>query len=217
MAAFFAMGIEKMQIVSNREWIGNAEVKFWSFASDEKIQLPVEDTFASQSLDEQRAAVRSAADTVLGMWEGIEIDNVEDGHTIRWGDTGVILFQRDYIPMMLNWTMFAMESDDDIRQMGSAVQNFLTDERVNSIAGSIRAIAGTSASPASAAALTLGKQVMQAVTTNMMGNEDDQLAVIQQSFIRPRDYPAGTRQGVGVQSMKGNAWYDYFIYGMSES
>ncbi len=216
MAGFFALGIEKMQIVSNREWIGNAEVKFWSFASDEKIQLPVADDFADKPLEEQRETVKSAADAVVGMWEGIEVDGIEDGHTIRWGDTGVILFQRDYIPMMMNWTMFALEKDRDIREMGSVVREHLTDDKVDSIVGSIMTIAGSSASPASAAALTLGKHVMQAVTGSMMSNQDDQLAVIQQSFIRPRHYPTGTRQGVGVQSMKGNAWYDYFIYGMSE-
>jgi hypothetical protein len=38
--AFFALGLEKVSLFSNREIIGSAEVRFHSFVADEQLSLP---------------------------------------------------------------------------------------------------------------------------------------------------------------------------------
>lgn len=212
--SFFALGIERLKIISNREWFGSAEVKFWSFASDEGWEFPKFESFQSLSETDRNLLVQKALKSVAQGWTSHEYQYVSDEQVITYGDTGVILYERENIPNRLHWTMFGLESDEQVRNLGAALDDFFTEDRVNSIAKAVLAVTATAASPVTAAALVLAKHSMQGVTTLLKGRGDDQIALIRQSFIRPLHFPTGTRHGVGVSSLLGNMWYDYFIYGI---
>jgi len=216
--AFFALGLEKVTIFSNREWwFGEAEVRFHSFATDRQLSLPdAQGLVSAQSLQEKRVLARKLAQDVLGRWETINVENIPDEHTFEFGDTGRILYQSDSIPNRVDWFMLAVDDDRGLRDVGAGLDEFLTDDRTDKIANAIVALASASGNPAAAAGIVLGKQLLKGIAFVLKRNADDQLGVIEQSFIRPLHYPKGTRQGVGVQDLTANMWYDYFIYGTNE-
>lgn len=214
---FFALGIQKATIYSNREWFNTAEVRFHSFASNDQLSLPGAQAIMSATTPaDRKKIVHGLAVDVLGLWETINIENIPDRHTFEFGDTGRILYRSQEIPPSLDWFMLVIEDDSDIRSLGNKLDQFLTDTRVDSAADAIVTLAGATGNPAAAAGVVLGKLLLRGITFLLKGNEDDQLGVIEQSFIRELHYPKGTRHGVGVQDLSGNMWYDYFIYGTKE-
>jgi len=215
--SFFALGLEKITIYNNREWFNSAEVRFHSFVSDGHLSLPqAQSLMDTNSDDERREIVKSLATSVLGLWETINIENIPDRHTFTFGDTGRIVFRSAEIPVSIDWFLLAIESDKDIRELGARMDEYLTNERIDKVANAIATVASATITPAAAAGIVLGKELLSAITFLLKGNKDDQLGVIEQSFIRPLHYPNGTRQGIGVQDLSANMWYDYFIYGTDE-
>ncbi len=214
---FFALGLEKVTIYSNREWFNSAEVRFHSFVADQQISLPeAQGLLDSDSAAKRRKAVRALAARVLGHWQTIEVTNIPDRHTFTFGDTGRILFRSTEIPTSLDWFMLAIDDDSDIRKLGGRLGEYLTNEKADNLSKAIIALAGVTAGPATAAGIVIGKDLISGITYLLKGNKDDQLGVVEQSFIRPLHYPTGTRHGVGIQDLSGNMWYDYFIYGTDE-
>ena len=215
--AFFALGLEKVSLFSNRKIIGSAEVRFHSFVADEQLSLPGAEAIQTErDSAARREIVRELVPAVIGKWETIPIQNIPDRHTFTFGDSGRILYRSSIIPTSLDWMMLVIEDDRDIQDLGSDIEEFFTDDRLDSAAGAIMTLAGVASSPAAAAGIVLGKMVVKGITFVTQNNEDDQLGVIEQSFIRPLHYPAGTRHGVSVGDLSGNMWYDYFISGTNE-
>lgn len=212
---FFALGLEQVLIYSDRDWFGYGEVRFHSFVSDQHLSLPgAQALMDATSLTERRAIVKGLTTDVLSLWETIDIENISDHHRFKFGDTGKVLYQSDTIPMRLDWFMVAIDDDGDLRKVGKNLEAFMTDERVDTISSAIVSMANASGNPAAAAGIVLGKQLLKGISFVLKNNSDDQVGVVEQSFVRPLHYPAGTRHGVGVPDLSGNMWYDYFIYGM---
>jgi hypothetical protein len=215
MATFFALGLEKAMIYSTHRWFHTATVKFWSFVADQQFSLPQADDLRRATTDDaRRSIVRDQISAALSRWESVEISHIPDRHTFQFGDTGRILYQAASIPMTLDWVMFVIDDKRDVRKLGTDLGAYFTDEKVGTVATAIIEVLGYAVNPAVAAGILLAKEVMKGITYFMKNDEDDQLAVVEQSFIRPRDYPTGKKHGVGVQDLSGNMWYDYFIYGM---
>ncbi len=215
--SFFALGLEKVTIFNNREFFNSAEVRFHSFVADKQLSLPGAQGILDANTDEERREiVKSLAPQVMGLWETIEITDIPDRHTFVFGDTGRIVYRSSEIPFSLDWFMLAIDDDTDIRQIGDRLGEYLAEERVDRIANAIITLAGATMGPATAAGIVLGKELISGISYLLKGNRDDQLGVIEQSFIKPLHYPQGTRHGVGIQDLSGNMWYDYFIYGTDE-
>jgi hypothetical protein len=215
--SFFALGIEKATIYSNREVFSPAEVRFHSFVADQQLSLPEAERLVSATdVEERREIVRNMVPAVAAKWETIPIGGIPDRHTFVFGDTGRIVYRAAEIPLAIDWLMFVIEDDSDIRQFGSQIDEFFTDDRLDNVASSIIALSGAAMTPPVAAGIALGKMMVRGFTFFAKGNQDDQLGVIEQSFIRPLHFPQGTRHGVGIQDLSSNMWYDYFIYGTDE-
>lgn len=220
--SFFALGLEKISIYNNSEgFLGlfnKAEVKIYSFVmADKQLNLPdAQKLLNSTSQEEKRKLTKQLAESVMGYWESITIEGIRDRHTIDFGDTGKIVYRSNKIPNSLDWFMLVIESDQDIRDFGTNLSEYLTNDRVDKITNAIVTAASTTLSPAAAAGVVLGKELLSAITFMMKKNKDDQLGVIEQSFIRPLHYPKGTRHGIGIKDVTGNMYYDYFIHGTDE-
>lgn len=217
---FFALGIEKIKIHKIYEFIGKGEVRFHSFVSDRQLTLPgAQALLNATSASDRKDVVMELATDVISRWESITIDNVKEGHSFEFGDTGRILYRSDSIPQSLDWFMLAIEDDQKVRDLGSRLEEFFSDDRVDKVTGAINTlVTGTSAvSPGAAAGIVLGKTLLSGMTFLMKRKKDDLLAIIEQSFIRQLHYPTGTRYKKEVQDLTANAWYDYFIYGSDES
>ena len=74
-------------------------------------------------------------------------------------------------------------------------------------------IASVTASPQTAAAIIIVKSLVKGITFFMKKNKNDQLGLLEQSFIRELHYPNGRRTADGVQDLTKNMKYDYTIFG----
>jgi hypothetical protein len=211
----FFLILDKAQIHKRHEFLNTAEVKFYSFVNDGLLSLPGLDRVLKASDPQaERATIREMAKHVLNQWESVEVQNVQAGHIFRFGDTGRILYRSQGIPETIDWIMLAIEVDQDVRSLGEKIDQILPDDQVDSLAGNIMKLASIAASPQTAAAIALGKALIRGVTFFLKNDENDQLGLIEQSFIRQLHYPDGKRTGAGVQDLTGNMWYDYTVFGV---
>ncbi len=211
----FFLILDRVQIHKKHELLNAAEVKFYSFIADGLLSVPELDAVLSASDPQsRRAEIREATKQILNRWESIEIHNVKAGHIFDFGDTGRILYRAPAIPETLDWIMLVIEIDKDVRHLGEKIDQILPDSQVDSLGASILKLASKAPSPQTAAAIAITKALIRGVTVFMRNNENDQLGLIEQSFIRQLHYPKGKRSADGVQDLTGNMWYDYTIFGI---
>ncbi len=211
----FYLLLYRARIYKKFETLNAAEAKFYSFVADGMLSLPeLEELLAAADPADKRELVRRMGEQVLGRWESVQVDHVEAGHTFRFGDTGKILYRAPTIPQSLDWVMLVIESDQDVRELGDRIGQVLPDARANSLVRDLKALASTAASPQAAAAVAVAKAVIAGVTTILKGNKNDQLGLIEQSFVRELHYPDGVRVSGDVQDLTGNMWYAYTLFGV---
>jgi hypothetical protein len=148
----------------------------------------------------------------------IEARHIGPGHVFDF-DTGKCLLQLDRIPDFLEWQMLVLESDQDIRDLAGMIKELLPDEKVDTLAASLLGLAGAVSAPGAAtkAAITLTKFLFNGVTRVLMNNENDQIGLVSQSFVRPLHFPKGTRTSALVDDLTRNMWYDYTIFGTEDA
>jgi hypothetical protein len=215
--SFFTLILDRARIHKKFEWLNTAEVKFYSFVTDGRLSLPdLDQVLTAADPQAKRVAVREMAKHVLDQWEGVEVRNVEAEHVFKFGDTGRILYRAQAIPQTLDWVMLVIEVDQDVRNLGDKIDQILPDKQADSLAANIMTLASVAASPQTAAAIAVAKVLIRSVTVFLKNNENDQLGLVEQSFVRQLHYPDGKRTKAGVQDLTGNMWYDYTIFGTDD-
>jgi hypothetical protein len=145
-----------------------------------------------------------------------EIDRVQDNVPVRFGDTGLILYEAEDIPEAFTWTFIAVRSSLDLREAAGDVNEILSEPGFASFSTSVLGMiqAGSAVvNPAYAAAIEVAKFVAQAGARRLMKKGDRQLGAVTVSFIRPEHYPQGLRESHDVHDMTGNMFFDYTIFG----
>ncbi|MCB2228522.1 MAG: hypothetical protein KQH53_17710 [Desulfarculaceae bacterium] len=210
----FYLILDRIQIHNKFEWFSPAEVKIYSFANDGRLSLPELDTLkdAKEFADKQQI-IREMGKTILAKWEGIKIENVETDHIFNFGDTGKIVASSDTLPETLDWTMLIVEDDEDIRDFGEMIDKILPDDKIDSLSSNLLKIFNKATNPQVTAAIAISKMLIRGVTAVLRENENDQMGLIEQSFVRRLHYPQGKKTGKGVPDLTGNTWYDYTIFG----
>lgn len=143
-------------------------------------------------------------------------ENVRRNHIFQFGDTGRILHRSSKIPESLDWIMMVIEDDTDVRGLADNIDRILPDKKIDSVVNHITTLTASAGGPQAGAAVALAKFMIRGITALLKDNGDDQLGLIEQSFIRGLHYPSGKRTGVGVQDLTANMWYDYTIFGTGE-
>ncbi|MCP4669236.1 MAG: hypothetical protein GY849_23125, partial [Deltaproteobacteria bacterium] len=134
---FFVFRLNKVKIINNREW-GKGEVKLLSFVTGTAGSLPVLDGLKDATTEEARKDVIAAAThEVLSSKVLFQVDNVGDGHTLTFGDTGFALFRAQRIPPSFDWSLLAFEVDDDVRAFGRRLEEVLNDPGFDVFAGNV--------------------------------------------------------------------------------
>lgn len=211
----FYLILDKVQINKKHELFNTAEVNFWSFVNDGMMSLPSLDILLStEDPASQRTKVKEMAKFVLNKWIGVKVQNVKAGHFFNFGDTGKILFQSEKIPEFLDWIFLAIEDDTDVRDLGSDIDKVLPDDQIDSLATSIITIAAASVNPQAAAAIAIAKALVRGITYFMKNDKNDQLGLVEQSFIKELHYPNGKRTSAGNTDLTRNMMYDYTIFGI---
>jgi len=189
------------------------EIKFYSFVADENLSIPALDALLTAAdPDEVRAQIKDVSRGILDLWESVLIEKVKKNHVFTFGNTGKVLYRSEAIPERLDWLMLVVEIDRDIRNLGAHIDEILPDDRADGLASSVVSLAGLTAAPQVAAAVAISKFLLRSVTAFMEKNENDQVGLIEQSFIRSLDYPNGRLVGDDIQDLTGNMWYDYTLF-----
>ena len=213
----FYLILDKVQINKKHELLNTAEVNFWSFANDGMLSLPGLDVLLSdKNHASQRDRIREMAKFVLYKWESVQVQNVKAGHIFDFGDTGKVLFKSQIIPDFFDWILLVIEDDTDVRELAGNIDEILPDAQIDSLANSIITIAGASVSPQSAAVIAIAKALVLGITYFMKKNKNDQLGLVEQSFIKELHYPNGRRTSAGNIDLTRNMFYDYTIFGIAK-
>jgi len=213
MKPIFTLRLKELQILDNRE-IGKAEVKIFSFIASNDISVPALDEYFKEIDKPKREKfLKEISRQVVSTKILTQVDYIKDNHLIEFGDTGKSLWTINYIPRSFNWTSLVLESDEDIREFGKKVDDLVTSDEFNSFIPNILTVASISINPVATAYIEIGKFILRQISSNLMKNKDDQIGLIDQSFIREFDYPGLRREAFGVYDLSRNMLYSYLIFG----
>ena len=103
-----------------------------------------------------------------------------------------------------------------MRNLGRDIDKVLPDDQIDSLAKNIVIIAAASVAPQAAAAIAVAKALVRGITYFMKKDKNDQLGLVEQSFIKELHYPNGKRTSAGNTDLTRNMMYDYTIFGIDK-
>lgn len=211
MAEELHLVIKQLKIFDNEEWWGTGEFRIWSFVNSGQVNFLDLPAFRESSADERRALIREGVVSSVTQWAPLEFTELEDNHTITFGNTGRRIYTASPIPRYFDWVMFGIESDDDVRSIGGALSEFLTDERIDSTASLILTLSSIPATAVTQASTALAKLAVSGLASILQKNRDDTLFRIEQSFLLPEHYADGFYEDRNCPTVMGRAWYSFKI------
>lgn len=218
----FYFRINRLKIVDNREerqilrifGTDQAEVKLNSFITTDETRLPdMDELLSTTDRQRQKELFTSAATNYLDARILTTIQHVSDNHVMTFGDTGYVLYQSERIPNDFNWTLLAIESDCDVRELGQQIHSAVHDRKFDHVISRTLALAATSANPPYAAAVGIGKFVTKTIAEQRRSNQDDMIGVIYTSLNRHEHYPHGERKRDNIPDLTNNMFVDYSLFG----
>jgi len=218
----FYFRINRLKIVDNREdrqflrifGADRAEVKLNSFITTDETLLPDMDELLQTNDPQRKKNLFAAAVThIVDSRVLTTIQNITDNHVMTFGDTGYVLYQSERIPTDFNWTLLAIESDCDVREMGQQIHSAVHDREFDDIISRTLSLAAVSANPPYAAAVGIGKFVTKTIADQRRNNQDDMIGILYTSLNRHEHYPYGERKRDGIPDLTNNMFVDYSIFG----
>ncbi len=193
-----------------------ATVQLVSLVTTNNVPLPSLDTLLRAKTPEERSeALRPAVANVVSSRVLTSIERVTDHAELRFGDTGLVVYEAETIPDSFNWILMAIKSEQALRDGAESVHRILQHQDFDRTAGHVTHLlegGATLANPALAAGMQLGKFIAQVSAANLMQKGDRQLGVVSTSLNRVEHYFSGLRDIQGAPDSTGNLWYDYSIF-----
>ncbi|MCP4609568.1 MAG: hypothetical protein GY845_12730 [Planctomycetes bacterium] len=216
----FYFRINKVRIIDNRENAflfftrDLAEIKLVSLITTGNTSFPDLDPFLAETNPEKKKQLAAAmVAQVVSNRILATIDNVKDGQTINFGDTGYVVFQANTIPQDFNWCFIALEDDGDVRNVGSSIDEVLKNPGFDMFATNLAVLAGAAANPAFTAGVVVAKFVASVIADNLKKNKDDLAGLLYMSLNRREHYQHGIRDRDDVADLTGNMIVDYSLFG----
>lgn len=216
----FYFRINKVRIIDNRERgflffrRDLAEIKLVSFITTGDTSFPDLDPFLTETDPEKKKQLAAAmVAQVVSNRILATIDNVKDDQTISFGDTGYVVFQANTIPQDFNWCFVALEDDDDIRDVGSSIDEVLQNPGFDAFASNLAVLVGAATNPAFTAGVVVAKFVAEVVADNLKKKKDDLAGLLYMSLNRREHYLHGKRSRDDVADLTGNMFVDYSLFG----
>lgn len=216
----FYFRLNKVRIIDNRERgflffkRDLAELKLISLINTENTDFPDLDAYIAETdPDKKRELAATLVSQVANQRVLPTINNVKDGHTITFGDTGFVLFQSDTIPRDFNWCLIALEHDDDIRDIGISVDKVLGNDQFDSFANNLATITGHASNPAFTAGTAIAKFIAQIATASLKQNKDELAGLLYMSLNQHEHYLHGERKRDKINDLTGNMQVDYSLFG----
>ena len=221
----FYFRINRIRIRDNREApavLGlfgpdRAEVKIASIVTSDDLSLPGLDRLARLKGSKARERLLAAAARKVAATRVVAaVDHVKDGHVMTFGDAGYVLFQSKRIPEQLHWTLLAVESDRDVREIGAAIEAAASGENLSALAREVAVLLSAAASPAFAAGVAIAKHLAAGLAAALKRNREDMIGALYMSLNRREHYPHVERKRDDVADLTGNMWVDYSLFGYDQ-
>ena len=107
----------------------------------------------------------------------IQIDCVKDNQVLTFGDTGCALYRSGTIPDDIGWCLIAIESDKEIRKIGTTIDEVINCPGFKTFVTSFAGLVGLSSNPAFSASMAVIKYIGQQIATSMKNNKDDMVGL----------------------------------------
>ena len=222
----FYARINKIKVFNNREgFLGlfdKAEVRIYGYSvgfegvTPEAIPLLTVGDLADQADDKaRRDLLKQLAASELNRFARsvcLEINGVKDNQSLFFGDAGLVIYNGEKIPDTLTMQLWAIESDEDVRNSMKDVDAFLDGTALNSLLQTVGA-ALTVKNPTVGSAISVGTVVAGLIRQKLRANKDDLIGYWQATFTRTEHFPHGTRDRQDVPDTTGNMLVDYTFFG----
>jgi hypothetical protein len=222
----FYFKINKIKIIDNKEsgflffHKDLANINLDNFFTTSDVVFPKLDKYISYATaKDDRSKEIAIADMVVDTIRNrttIQIDCVKDNQILTFGDTGCALYRSGTIPNDIGWCLIAIESDKEIRKIGTTIDEVINHPAFKIFATSFAGLIGLSSTPAFSASLAVIKYIGQQIATSMKNNKDDMVGLINMSLNRWEHYPNGERKSEGISDLTGNMLVDYSIFGFDD-
>lgn len=155
------LSVQNVHVINSKE--RDAEVYVIAYCIDDKVKR-VEDLLDPKLLT------------------GRVEENINDGDDLTLGPGGILCYSRkeNEVPSFLSWAIAVYESDQGIRDFGSALEEVGNDERFKAITTAIGSLL-TAGSPA-AILVGVAAEIVGIVGKVLKLNKDDQLFMVQDFY-----------------------------------
>ena len=146
----------------------------------------------------------------------LEIEKISDNQSLFFGNAGLLIHHSDEIPDILNMQIWAVESDDDIRDTLKDIDLILDGEAFDSFLRSV-GTALTLKNPALNTVVGTGSLIACLVRRKLHACENDLVGYWQTTLNRIEHYPHGIRDKRNVPDITGNILVNYTIFGVDKA
>lgn len=219
----FYLRLNRIKIFNNREGLffkklrwDNAEVSILSFVNTDKgSDFPdLSELQRTTDLKKQKEIINAATEYVTQSLVLRRIDKIKDFHEFTFGDTGVSVYSSKEIPNEIQWLLYLIESDEDVRDRGKLIEKVVGHKDYDNVVMQIGTLFGLAVNPVFTASAMIAKFVLQILGEELQKNKDDLIGYSVQSLFREPDFPHGIRNKNDVKDLTGNMFYDYSIFGV---
>jgi hypothetical protein len=229
----FYIRINKIKIFNNREgFLGlfnRAEMRIYSYATASSAGNGLSAGLFASPLtladmlsltDEQRKeklleAVQTEIDR-LAQSSTLAINRVKDNQSLMFGDSGLVIFQSNAIPDVLNMQLWVIESDDDIRQFTLDIDKVIDSDAFKGLLVAVTT-ALTVTNPVLSGIIGIGAVVTGLLRQKLRANKDDLVGYWQTTLNRAEHYPHGSRDRQDTADTTGNILVDYTLFGFENT
>jgi hypothetical protein len=222
----FYTRINKIKVFDNREgFLGlfnSAEMRIYSYVTaasvgadlrvcpltlSDLMNLPDESARRQKLLEAVQAETAKFAQS-----NSLEIDGVKDNQSLLFGESGLVIYQHDFIPASLNLQLWVIESDSDVRSFALDADKVIDSDAFKGLYAAVEATLAIS-NPVLSGVIAVGGVALSLLRQKLRTNKDDLVGYWQASLNRTEHYPHGSRDKQDVYDTTGNIQVDYTLFG----
>jgi hypothetical protein len=219
----FFTRINKIKVFNNREgFLGlfdRAEMRIYSRVSagnDALLNVTLADLVHLKGDDKALAdklleLVMNGTDE-LTQSNYLEKNGVRGNESIYFGDAGFLVYQSGQIPERLDFRLWVIESDSDVRKVALTAGEVAGSNAFKGLVGAVGAALAIT-NPLLTSAIALGGLAAKILHDRISNDPDDLVGFWQTSLNRKEHYPNGLRDKQDVRDLTGNILVDYTLFG----
>jgi flagellar protein FlgJ len=229
----FYTRINKIKVFNNREgFLGlfnSAEIRIYGYAAASSVaagtdlyplsSLTLSDLAGLPNEAARHRKLQEAIDAEVNRFAqsaSLEINGVKDNQSLLFGDSGLVIYQSDTIPAVLDLQLWVIESDEDVRRFALDAGQVVDSDAFKSLFAVVEAVL-VATNPVLSGAIAVGSIVANLLRQKLLTNKDDLVGYWHATLNRAEHYPHGARDKQDVPDTTGNIQVDYTLFGFENS